>query len=135
MSVLPIDMRADTDRLLARIVMEFGEAHPHHEYLFANQRATRMKLSIHDGIGTWLPTHPASRHLGIAAPSLSEISSRLRSIPAWHDPWPPCIRQWHETFRSSGRPSAPVPGAQKKGASWAPYFSSIRSFQDLFCCP
>jgi transposase len=54
MSVVPTDMRAGTDTLLARIVMVFGEARPHHAYLFANQRATRMKLLVHDGIGIWL---------------------------------------------------------------------------------
>ncbi len=59
MSVVPIDMRAGTDTLLARIVLVFGEARPHHAYLFANQRGTRMKAVVHDGIGIWL----ASRRL------------------------------------------------------------------------
>lgn len=59
MSVAPIDMRAGTDTLLARIVVVFGEARPHHAYLFANQRGTRMKVVVHDGIGIWL----ASRRL------------------------------------------------------------------------
>jgi transposase len=54
MSVVPIDMRAGTDTLLARIVLVFGEARPHHAYLFANQRGTRMKVVVHDGIGIWL---------------------------------------------------------------------------------
>lgn len=54
MAVAPVDMRAGIDTLLARVVLVFGEARPHHAYLFANQRATRMKLLIHDGIGIWL---------------------------------------------------------------------------------
>ena len=27
---------------------------PHHAYLFANRRANRMKVLVHDGIGVWL---------------------------------------------------------------------------------
>jgi transposase len=54
MSIVPVDMRAGTDTLLARILLVFGEARPHHAYLFANQRATRMKVLVHDGIGIWL---------------------------------------------------------------------------------
>ncbi|MCY1269976.1 hypothetical protein D9M69_173500 [compost metagenome] len=37
----PLDMRAGTDTVLARVV--FGAARPHHAYLFANKRGTRMK--------------------------------------------------------------------------------------------
>jgi transposase len=59
MSIVPTDMRAGTDTLLAKVVEVFGEARPHHAYLFANQRATRLKLLLHDGIGIWL----ASRRL------------------------------------------------------------------------
>jgi len=32
----------------------FGEARAHHAYLFANRRASRMKVLVHDGIGIWL---------------------------------------------------------------------------------
>ncbi|WP_431113403.1 IS66 family insertion sequence element accessory protein TnpB [Variovorax paradoxus] len=32
----------------------FGAARPHHTYLFANRRASRMKVLVHDGIGIWL---------------------------------------------------------------------------------
>ena len=32
----------------------FGAAHPHHAYLFANKRANRLKILVHDGIGIWL---------------------------------------------------------------------------------
>ena len=34
--VEPLDMRAGTDRLLARVVEVFGSAQAHHGYLFAN---------------------------------------------------------------------------------------------------
>jgi transposase len=37
----------------------FGAAKPHCAYLFANRRATRVKVLVHDGIGVW----PAARRL------------------------------------------------------------------------
>src|SRR5882724_1190606 len=46
-------MRAGADRLLARVVQVFGAAQAHHGYLFANARATRIKLLVHDGFGVW----------------------------------------------------------------------------------
>ena len=56
LAVAPVDMRAGTDRLLARVVEVFGAAQAHHGYLFANTRATRMKLLVHDGFGVWCAT-------------------------------------------------------------------------------
>jgi transposase len=50
----PLDMRAGTDTALARVVKVFGAAHPHHAYLFANKRATRIKVLVYDGPGIWL---------------------------------------------------------------------------------
>jgi transposase len=50
----PLDMRAGTEAALARVVTVFGEARPHHAYLFANRRANRLKVLVHDGIGVWL---------------------------------------------------------------------------------
>lgn len=49
-----MDMRAGTESALARVVRVFAAAHPHHAYLFANKRANRMKVLVHDGIGIWL---------------------------------------------------------------------------------
>ena len=54
MSTEPLDMRAGADKALARVVQVFGSAHPHHAYLFANARANRMKVLVHDGFGVWL---------------------------------------------------------------------------------
>jgi transposase len=54
LATTPLDMRAGTDSALARVVQVFGDAHPHTAYLFANRRATRMKVLVHDGIGIWL---------------------------------------------------------------------------------
>jgi transposase len=50
----PLDMRAGTDTILARVVQVFGAARPHHAYLFANKSATRMKVLVYDGLGFWL---------------------------------------------------------------------------------
>lgn len=55
----PVDMRAGAERLLACVVQVTGAAHAHHGYLFANARATRVKLLVHDGFGIWC----ASRRL------------------------------------------------------------------------
>ena len=49
----PVDMRAGADSLLARVVQVFGAAQAHHGYLFANARANRIKLLVHDGFGVW----------------------------------------------------------------------------------
>lgn len=49
-----MDMRAGTETALARVVAVFGAAQPHCAYLFANRRANRMKVLVHDGVGVWL---------------------------------------------------------------------------------
>ena len=54
LSTRPLDMRAGTETILSQVVRVFGEAQPHHAYLFANRRANRMKVLVHDGIGVWL---------------------------------------------------------------------------------
>ena len=54
LAVQPLDMRAGTEAALARVVGVFDAAHPNHAYLFANRRANRMKVLVHDGIGVWL---------------------------------------------------------------------------------
>ena len=58
----PLDMRAGMDTALARVIAVFGAAEPHHAYVFANRRATRMKVLVHDGIGFWLAARRL--HLG-----------------------------------------------------------------------
>ena len=54
LAVEPLDMRAGPDTALARVVQVFGQAKPHHAYLFANRRGNRLKALVHDGIGLWL---------------------------------------------------------------------------------
>ena len=53
LAVEPQDMRCGAERLLARVVQVFGSAQAHHGYVFANARATRLKLLVHDGFGVW----------------------------------------------------------------------------------
>ncbi|MBS9405728.1 IS66 family insertion sequence element accessory protein TnpB [Halomonas sp. TRM85114] len=53
----PLDMRADPDTALARVVKVFGAARPHCAYLFANRRGNRIKVLVHDGLGIWLCAH------------------------------------------------------------------------------
>jgi len=53
LAVQPFDMRAGADRLLAHVVRVFGCAQAYHGYVFANARATRIKLLVHDGFGVW----------------------------------------------------------------------------------
>lgn len=57
----PVDMRVGAERLLSCVVQITGAAHAHHGYLFANARATRIKLLVHDGFGVWC----ASRRLNV----------------------------------------------------------------------
>lgn len=49
-----LDMRAGMDGLLARVIDVFGQAQPHTAYAFANARASRMKVLVHDGFGLWM---------------------------------------------------------------------------------
>jgi transposase len=62
MATAPMDMRRGIDAALAQVVTVFGSAQPHHAYCFANRRATRMKVLVHDGIGIWLAARRL--HLG-----------------------------------------------------------------------
>jgi transposase len=63
LAIDPVDMRSGADRLLARVVQVFGAAQAHHGYLFANSRANRIKLLVHDGFGVWC----AARRLNIGS--------------------------------------------------------------------
>lgn len=50
----PMDMGAATETASAHVVAVFGAAKPHCAYLFANRRANRMRVLVHDGVGVWL---------------------------------------------------------------------------------
>ena len=57
----PQDMRAGAERLLTAVVNSVGRAQAYHGYLFANARATRVKLLVHDGFGIWCATRRLHR--------------------------------------------------------------------------
>ena len=84
LSTEPLDMRSGTEAALTRVVNVFGAARPHHAYLFANRRANRMKVLVHDGIGVWL----AARRLNSckfvwprnAAPTLTLTHAQLDAL-------------------------------------------------------
>ncbi|WP_244139161.1 IS66 family insertion sequence element accessory protein TnpB [Burkholderia sp. BCC1630] len=42
----PLNMRAGTDTILARVVKVFGAARSYHAYLLANKHSTRMKVLV-----------------------------------------------------------------------------------------
>jgi len=50
------DLRGGIDCLLGQVIGRFGAAQPHHAYVFANRRATRLKVLVYDGAGIWLCT-------------------------------------------------------------------------------
>lgn len=43
------------------MVHALGSANAHHGYMFANARATRIKMLVHDGFGVWC----AARRLNV----------------------------------------------------------------------
>jgi transposase len=77
LAVEPLDMRAGTDTALARVVSVFGQAKAHHAYLFANRRASRMKVLIHDGFGLWLCARRLHRGSFVWATSASGTTLAL----------------------------------------------------------
>ncbi len=80
----PLDMRAGAERLLAHVVLALGGAQAHHGYLFANARATRIKLLVHDGFGVWC----AARRLnagGVDAGAVRCAGARLAVATAARD--------------------------------------------------
>ena len=86
----PMDMRVGTDTTLARVVKVFGAAHPHQAYLFANRRANRMKVLVHDGIGIWLAARrlhqghfvwPAASSATQASLSRAQLDALVLGLP------------------------------------------------------
>ncbi|MCR8932222.1 MULTISPECIES: IS66 family insertion sequence element accessory protein TnpB [unclassified Pseudomonas] len=70
----PVDMRAGTET-----------AQPHCAYLFANRRANRMKVLVHDGFGIWL----AARRLNQGKfhwPGIRH-GSEMERMPSNFKPW------------------------------------------------
>ena len=93
----PQDMRAGADRLLTVVVNTLGEALAHHGYLFANARASRIKLLVHDGFGVWCATRrlhtgrfvwhtPEAGSAGSASPALRLSTQQFEAL-ALGLPW------------------------------------------------
>jgi transposase len=84
LAVEPLDMRAGTEAALSRVVRVFGAAHPHHAYLFANRRANRLKVLVHDGIGVWLAARRLNQGRFVwstdAAPSVSLTRAQFDAL-------------------------------------------------------
>lgn len=84
----PQDMRAGADRLMTVVVNTLGEARAHHGYLFANARASRLKLLVHDGFGVWCATRRLHagrfawclRDPGSAAPALQLSAQQFEAL-------------------------------------------------------
>ena len=104
--------RAGTATALARVVTVFGAAQPHCAYLFANRRANRMKVLVHDGIGIWLATRrlnqgkfhwPGIRHDREIGLDTEQLQALMLGLPWQESPpqelsrcsdslWPACQR-------------------------------------------
>lgn len=88
----PLDMRAGMETALARVIQVFGQARAHHAYLFANRRATRMKVLVHDGIGLWLCARRLHQGTftwarGASAPTVHLSAEQLHALVMglpWH---------------------------------------------------
>lgn len=77
LAVDPVDMRAGPERLLARVVQVFGAARAHHGYLFANARATRIKLLVHDGFGVWCAARRLNQNRFVWPRDVADAASPL----------------------------------------------------------
>ena len=85
LAVGPMDMRAGSERLLARVVQVFGGAQAHHGYLFANARATRIKLLVHDGFGVWCASRRLNAGSFVWPPSVADSAAPMALTKAQFD--------------------------------------------------
>lgn len=82
LSTTPMDMRSGSNKLLAFILQHHHGIHPGCAYLFYNKTGTRLKILIHDGLGTWLCTRQLDN--GKFA-GLGEKLTRLYHTPKQHE--------------------------------------------------
>lgn len=59
----PLDMRGGMDSILARVVQVFGEARPHHAYLFANRRPVEQAQLFEETVNADLAAMEAELEL------------------------------------------------------------------------
>ena len=81
----PLDMRAGPERLLAAVVTTLGQARAHHGYLFANARATRLKLLVHDGFGVWCAARRLNAGRFVWLPASTTVPAALELTRAQFD--------------------------------------------------
>ena len=89
-AVEPVDMRSGMDRLLAKVIEVFGASQPHHAYVFANRRATRLKVLVCDGFGVWLAVrrlYQGSVHWPRPGDTQMELSSEQARALVIGLPW------------------------------------------------
>lgn len=98
----PMDMRAGAERLMSCVVQTTGAARAHHGYIFANARATRIKLLVHGGFGVWCAArrlnagHFAWPREAAASPlSLTQSQFDARKLSHWGCGRPPAPRCSH----------------------------------------
>lgn len=88
-----MDMRAGTETALATVVTVFGAAKPHCAYLFANRRANRMKVLVHDVVGIWLAARRLNQDKfhwpGIHRGSEVELDNEQLQVLVFGLPWHP----------------------------------------------
>ncbi|WP_268798743.1 IS66 family insertion sequence element accessory protein TnpB [Pseudomonas huanghezhanensis] len=88
-AVSPLGRRpacADTETALAKVVAVFGAAQPHCTYLYANRRATRMKVLVHDGIGVWLAARRLNQGIDFTGQVFNK-AAKCSWIPKNFGPW------------------------------------------------
>ncbi|XVN20042.1 IS66 family insertion sequence element accessory protein TnpB [Pseudomonas corrugata] len=106
------------DTALARVVAVFGAAKPHCAYLFANRRANRMKVLVHDGVGIWLDArrlqHGRSFWPGVRHGSEVELDAEQNFKPQYSvcpgnatmtEASSPCVNLCHGVLASAIDPS------------------------------
>lgn len=90
LAVEPVDMRSGMDRLLAKVIEVFGASRPHHAYVFANRRGTRLKVLVCDGFGFWLAVrrlHQGSIHWPRSGDMLMELTTEQARALVIGLPW------------------------------------------------
>ncbi|WP_411182845.1 IS66 family insertion sequence element accessory protein TnpB [Paraburkholderia saeva] len=68
-------MRTGADTARTRAVTVVDAAHARHACIFANKRANRLKMLIHDGIRIWLAAHRLHR---------ASSSGRWPGVARWY---------------------------------------------------
>ena len=131
--VQPLDMRPGAEAALGRVVTVFGATRPHHAYLFANRRASRMKVLVHDGIGVWLAARrlnsgrfvwpkDAEKTLTLSRSEFDALVLRLALATCWrrrrnHLAVAPCIAACADRFDARRAARSPCKDDRRTAAA------------------